>query len=253
MAEGRTGSRQETPPKTDEIEVLEFTFQAGPDFGDQVWPLRLVMVDDEPWFLATDVCRIAKCPMVVVFNGAEEDYIRIDRRYLGVGRSALGGSSTDVFLVSEVKFYEISLGYCCDRPQREFARWVRREVLPTVRHISTTPTRRIDLPVVRATVKIDDRPAVVAPGGRLVRQKPRMEDRKPTSLYRFYDADDRLLYVGITWSVKARTRKHRTVQPWWQDARDIRIETYPNRRLALAAERTAIHIEKPLYNIQQAA
>ena len=38
--------------------------------------------------------------------------------------------------------------------------------------------------------------------------------RADHSLYRFYDSEGNLLYVGITGSVKYRTEQHRATQPW---------------------------------------
>ena len=36
-------------------------------------------------------------------------------------------------------------------------------------------------------------------------------------LYRFYNAADQLLYIGISLHAAARASQHSKAQPWWQD------------------------------------
>lgn len=69
------------------------------------------------------------------------------------------------------------------------------------------------------------------------------------ALYRFYDADGQLLYVGITADPGSRWRKHAHDKPWWHDVANITIETHPTRADVLEAERAAILTEKPRHNI----
>lgn len=72
---------------------------------------------------------------------------------------------------------------------------------------------------------------------------------KETALYRFFDADDDLMYVGISATPWERWRQHRGEKPWWHEIANITIERFPNRDAALEAERAAIRSESPLYNI----
>lgn len=69
------------------------------------------------------------------------------------------------------------------------------------------------------------------------------------ALYRFFDASDVLLYVGITVDPSARFRKHRGDKPWWDDVDHIGIEKFESRELALEAERKAIREENPIHNV----
>lgn len=71
----------------------------------------------------------------------------------------------------------------------------------------------------------------------------------PTVLYRFYDKDGNLLYVGITAKLSRRVADHRRRQPWWRQRVRTTIEVHPRRWAALDAERVAIVTEKPRYNI----
>jgi predicted GIY-YIG superfamily endonuclease len=72
---------------------------------------------------------------------------------------------------------------------------------------------------------------------------------KPTSLYRFYDAENRLLYVGITLHVPNRWSDHARGKSWWRDVDHSTVEHFATRAEAAAKELTAIRTEGPLYNI----
>jgi hypothetical protein len=71
----------------------------------------------------------------------------------------------------------------------------------------------------------------------------------PTVLYRFFDADDRLLYVGVSLEIAWRWKAHSASQPWWGSTARATMEHFPSRAAALAAERQAIFDERPLWNI----
>lgn len=73
-----------------------------------------------------------------------------------------------------------------------------------------------------------------------------------TDLYRFYDTDDQLLYVGITDRGPRRWREHMAHKPWWSDVARIDLEHIEGRRAAERAERQAIITEQPLHNIVHA-
>lgn len=70
-------------------------------------------------------------------------------------------------------------------------------------------------------------------------------------VYRAFDADGDLLYVGMTQRPRTRMQQHRRKADWWGDASRIRFSQYPTRNDALQAERSAIHSEKPVYNIRR--
>ena len=70
------------------------------------------------------------------------------------------------------------------------------------------------------------------------------------TLYRFYDANDVLLYVGISMTPWERFRQHRQEKSWWDDIVTIRKEEHDSRPAVMEAEKCAIEAEKPLYNIQ---
>ena len=70
-----------------------------------------------------------------------------------------------------------------------------------------------------------------------------------TDLYRYYDSDGRLLYVGISFSAIARAAQHRSDKGWWRDVDRMTVERMPTRCDAEVAERHAIINEKPLHNV----
>lgn len=68
-------------------------------------------------------------------------------------------------------------------------------------------------------------------------------------LYRFYDADDVLLYVGITMNPSQRWATHREEKAWWFDVATVRTQIFDTREDVLEAERNAIQVERPLHNV----
>lgn len=72
---------------------------------------------------------------------------------------------------------------------------------------------------------------------------------QPTALYRHFDADGKLLYVGISLSVVARLARHVNGSHWARQITMITIEWHPGRPEALAAEAAAIVAERPAFNI----
>ena len=76
-----------------------------------------------------------------------------------------------------------------------------------------------------------------------------MSTDSTTDLYRYFDAEGRLLYVGISFSAIARAAQHREDKGWWQDVARMHVEHLPTRSEAVAAERQAIQSEQPLHNV----
>ena len=68
-----------------------------------------------------------------------------------------------------------------------------------------------------------------------------------TALYRHFDIDGRLLYVGVSKNAVQRLSQH-TSSPWMQKIRTVTVEMCQSREHALEAEALAIRIEKPAYN-----
>jgi predicted GIY-YIG superfamily endonuclease len=77
-----------------------------------------------------------------------------------------------------------------------------------------------------------------------------MSDR--TAVYRFYDADGQLLYVGMTGNLGRRFAMHAATKKWWPQVARRTAEWFGDRGEAAQAEREAIRAEKPVHNIRLA-
>jgi predicted GIY-YIG superfamily endonuclease len=73
-----------------------------------------------------------------------------------------------------------------------------------------------------------------------------------TALYRFFDEEGGLLYVGITQRFGQRWSTHMRTKPWWSDVRSHTAQWYADRPTAAAAEVEAIKTEKPRHNVMHA-
>jgi predicted GIY-YIG superfamily endonuclease len=67
-------------------------------------------------------------------------------------------------------------------------------------------------------------------------------------LYRHFDKDGNLLYIGISVSVLHRISQHKRNSKWFAEICNITIQRFTLRRLAEEAEKLAIENEKPLHN-----
>lgn len=69
-------------------------------------------------------------------------------------------------------------------------------------------------------------------------------------VYRLFNADGELLYVGHTGDVATRLRGHKSDKPWWGEVVEVKTEPVPSKVEAVRMERDAICTEAPRYNVQ---
>lgn len=69
-------------------------------------------------------------------------------------------------------------------------------------------------------------------------------------VYRVYDADERLIYIGATSDLMKRWDAHEALSWWYELAERVDAEPYPTRYAAFAAEMVAIQEEQPAFNIR---
>lgn len=69
-----------------------------------------------------------------------------------------------------------------------------------------------------------------------------------TALYRLYDKDETLLYVGVSHNPDVRWGQHSLLKEWWPAVVRRDIEWHDTRTGAERAELAAIVKEKPLHN-----
>lgn len=72
---------------------------------------------------------------------------------------------------------------------------------------------------------------------------------RTTALYRMFNSDARLLYVGISLSACERFSSHATTKSWWPEVERIELTHYESRAAAQRAERAAIRTENPVHNV----
>lgn len=85
--------------------------------------IRMVLIDNEPWFVATDVCKILEHGNPTVAMASLEPY---ERSKFNLGRQG------EANIISESGFYTLVLR--SKKPiAKPFRLWVTTEVLPTIR------------------------------------------------------------------------------------------------------------------------
>jgi len=231
---GNSKTKVNRPTPSVVFQIDEFTYEGH--------PVRTVVLDDQPWFVAYDVCRITGWNlMTAVWSVHGDDRYSIPARCLGTGQAHLRITGDDaVWFFSEYGLHDVVFR-SGDPYRKNFRRWIIGELLPTIAARGLPSTNRTDLPARRHKVtvsKSDQR-----------RQKVDPLWRKPHALYRLFTDRCDLLYVGISLSALQRMSSHRARQPWWHEVASIEIEYYPTRQAVLSAERQAIRTEHPRYNV----
>lgn len=104
--------------------------------NEEFGTIRTVMIDDEPWFVAADVCRALEHTNVTVALSRLDD----DEK----AKFSLGLSGGDTWCVNEPGLYGLVLG--SRKPEaRAFKRWIKHDVLPTIRRTGSYSARPMTL------------------------------------------------------------------------------------------------------------
>lgn len=91
------------------------------DFEDRA--VRVIMIDDEPWFVAADLCAVLSLPNV------SQAVSRLDDDEATLISNEGGGN---INIVSESGMYSLVLG--SRKPEaRRFKKWITSQLLPTLR------------------------------------------------------------------------------------------------------------------------
>ncbi len=89
-------------------------------------PVRVELVDGEPWFVAADVAR------VLGIANIRENLRQMRDDWKGVSKADTSTGTKEVTIISEAAVYK--LAFRSNKPQAEaFADWVASEVLPQIR------------------------------------------------------------------------------------------------------------------------
>ena len=100
-------------------------------------PIRVIQIDDKPWFVAADTCRALGLKDNKGGYGKHFEKLQPDEKRLtpmsDLGVKAVGrGGARALLLISESGLYRLVLRR--DKPEaRAFQDWVTREVLPAIR------------------------------------------------------------------------------------------------------------------------
>lgn len=70
----------------------------------------------------------------------------------------------------------------------------------------------------------------------------------PCSLYRFFNQDGALLYVGITDHLPGRMSEHAREKEWWREVSTVTVEHFDSRAEARRAEQAAMDDGRPARN-----
>lgn len=94
--------------------------------NEQFGPIRTVMVDGEPWFVAKDVCE------ALDITNSRDAVARLDDDEKGVVLTDTLGGAQELSAVNEPGLYTLILG--SRKPEaKAFRRWITHEVLPALR------------------------------------------------------------------------------------------------------------------------
>lgn len=95
-------------------------------------PVRTLMIDQEPWFVGKDVCRVLE------IQNHWDAIGRLDEDEKGLGtteglsKPARGGGEQETLIINESGVYHLAFTSRLDAAKR-FRRWVTSEVLPALR------------------------------------------------------------------------------------------------------------------------
>lgn len=101
---------------------------------------------------------------------------------------------------------------------------------------------------IRGNQMLGDVPIVKVFTGTEKRKKSTKINSLDQFLYRHFDKDGILLYVGISISTLHRLSQHKRKSSWFHNISSVTIEKFDSRKEVLAAEKEAIQNGKPLYN-----
>lgn len=98
------------------------------NFSQEKTPIRVQLINSEPWFVATDVCQV----LGISNNRDAVSRLDDDEKQDGVGITDTVGRKNYVTVVSESGLY--ALVFQSRKPNaRKFRKWVTSEVLPSIR------------------------------------------------------------------------------------------------------------------------
>ena len=113
-------AKNERPAQSKKEQIMVYTFNQGNQ------PIRVEVINNEPWFVAKDLCDVLELTNhKVAIQGLDEDEVR--KVYL-----LTNGGKQETYAVSESGMYTLIIR--SNKPQaKPFRKWVTSEVLPSIR------------------------------------------------------------------------------------------------------------------------
>ncbi|UQY33597.1 phage antirepressor protein [Pseudomonas fulva] len=99
-------------------QVIPFRFEAR--------EVRTMLIDDQPWFVAADVCQ------ALAIRNSRDAFARLDEDEKGVANADTLGGTQNVSILNESGLYSLILTSRKAEAKR-FKKWVTAEVLPAIR------------------------------------------------------------------------------------------------------------------------
>lgn len=90
-------------------------------------PIRVQVIDDEPWFVAKDVCKV----LGITWSGHTLDQIPND--WKGSVSFTTPGGNQQLVSISEAGLYKLAFRCNSSEKADKFTNWVAGEVLPSIR------------------------------------------------------------------------------------------------------------------------
>lgn len=116
-------------------------------FDYQGKQVRTVVINDEPWFVAKDVCEVLE------MSNHNETLKRLDDDEKGVNSIDTLGGVQELLVVNESGLYNLVMG-SRKKEAKQFKRWITHDVLPAIRKTGTytaNPMSIEDLIIAQAT------------------------------------------------------------------------------------------------------
>lgn len=145
--------------------------------SEQFGRMRSVLIEDEPWFVAADVCRALDISNVsdALKRLDADEKMTIDSTD---GHSGSRGGAQFLNIINEPGLYSLVLG--SRKPEaRDFKRWITHEVIPSIRKtgayaVALSPAEQL---VAQAQLLVEQEKRLAAMEGRVKTVEARLETR----------------------------------------------------------------------------
>ena len=140
--------------------------------NNQFGRVRSVLIEDEPWFVAADVCR------ALDISNSRQALARLDEDEKGVISTDTPGGEQKMAFVNEPGLYSLVMG--SRKPEaRDFKRWITHEVIPSIRKtgayaVALSPAEQL---VAQAQLLVEQEKRLAAMEGRVKNMEARLETR----------------------------------------------------------------------------